>query len=293
MMTRREVLNAMAGMLAVGMKDARGNARQTHTPTVSTDTCAHRPGLCVAPGQWRPWFESEQIAWIRTPWSDQLFPDCIWLDFPEAIFSREGLWYLSHVNPHIPSKFSGLPRVPWLPAPGGIAFERTLPNGIILGGRVLRANDTTVNLDLFIRNDSEETLTDVTLQTCAYLKPSGLFSEPVQSNKLVHTSSKGWVPMNQAATMEPNGRYRVGWRGGPAVADKPVVLTRSRDDHHWVAMTWLKDTYSLIGNPAHPCMHADPSLGTLQPGQHRTIKGRITFFQGTLKKFIAAYPLLG
>ena len=55
-----------------------------------------------------------------------------------------------------------------------------------------------------------------------------------------------------------NGRYRVGWRSGPEIADLPLIIAQSRDKSHYVMMTWFGNTYSLIGNENHPCFHADP-----------------------------------
>ena len=48
------------------------------------------PGLLVLPGQWRPNWPFEQIAWVRTPWCTAWLPDFVFLDFPEAIFCDQG-----------------------------------------------------------------------------------------------------------------------------------------------------------------------------------------------------------
>jgi hypothetical protein len=72
------------------------------------------------------------------------------LDFPEAIFTSQGLLYLSHVNPRIPSVFSDLPRVPWRETKDGVVFERTLPNGVAFGGRVKKETDSAVALEIHI-----------------------------------------------------------------------------------------------------------------------------------------------
>ena len=241
--------------------------------------------LWILPGQWRPYFPFEQIAWIRAPWSSPLFPDYIWLDFPEAIFCDSGLIFLSHVNPGIPSMYPDLPKIDWQVFSGGIRFERMLPNGVKFGGALRLKNELTVIFDLFIRNDGKVPLKNITLQTCAYLKDTAEFAERTHENKFVHHREKGWMDFNEAIQEKATGRFRLGWSSGPQVADLPVIVTLSSDRKRLVAMTWYDDTFSLIQNPNHPCMHADPFFPNLAPGQEHRIEGALIFFDGDLEQF--------
>ena len=86
---------------------------------------------------------------------------------------------------------------------------------------------------------------------------------------------------------EESGRYRLGWRGGKAVADWRVMVTLSNAGARLVAMTWFEHTLSLVHNPQHPCMHADPRFPDLAPGERAAIEGEILFFEGTLAEFEA------
>ena len=72
---------------------------------------------------------------------------------------------------------------------------------------------------------------------------------------------------------------------GPAIADLPMMVTVSSKAERLVACTWLADTYSLLNNPLHPCMHADPALPDLPAGESATIHGKLLFFEGTLAAF--------
>jgi len=65
---------------------------------------AYATGIRILPGQWRPHYPFEQIAWVSPPWPSH---DYVWLDFPEAIFSDTELLYLSHVNPQFPDLSPG------------------------------------------------------------------------------------------------------------------------------------------------------------------------------------------
>jgi hypothetical protein len=41
----------------------------------------------------------------------------------------------------------------------------------------------------------------------------------------------------------------------------------------------------MVGNPGHPCIHADPRFADLESGATGTIHGRIVFFEGPLAAF--------
>jgi hypothetical protein len=254
-------------------------------PAKSGDTYeTHVSGIRIVPGQWRPHYHWEQIAWISPPWPSQ---DYLWLDFPEAIFTDQGLMYLSAVNPAFSTVFSDLPKVPWEERAGGIGFERKLPNGIRFGGSVTRHGEKAVDLELHIANRSEEPMTGITLQTCAYLRAIKEFAEFTTENKFVHIASRGWVSFAEAVALpEIEAPYRVGWRTrGKRMADLPVMVTVSSEAERFVAMTWGTSTLSMVSNPGHPCMHADPYFPALDPGEHASIRGKILFSEGLVSDF--------
>jgi hypothetical protein len=244
----------------------------------------HAKGIRILPGHWRPHYPWEQIAWVSPAWPSQEY---LWLDFPEAIFTSQGLLFLSHVNPGIDAVFSDLPKVPWREVANGIAFDRRLPNGVSFGGSVTKRGDTRVALELRLTNGSAQPLKNIELQTCAFLRGIKEFADYSRDNKFVHVPGSGWMSLTQARDLPAgNGPYRVGWRSkGRPVADWPVMVTRSNTAERWVAMTWHQDTLSLIGNPHHPCMHADPKFKDLEPGESASIHGTLLFFEGKLADF--------
>lgn len=243
-------------------------------------------GIAILPGHWRPHYPFEQIAWVRPPWGGDEY---LWLDFPEAIFTDHGLIYLSHVNPGIVSLYPELPAVEWHRVENGIAFERTLPNGVQFGGSVRKETETKVALNLYLKNGMNEPLRNITLQTCAFLHGIKEFSELTGDNKFVYVRGVGWAPFEKARDeFEPKGRYKLGWRKGPEVADWPIMVVRSKEVERWAAMTWYTDTLSLVGNKFHPCLHADPFLPDLEPGGCAEIHGSLLFFEGSLDDFTQA-----
>ena len=248
----------------------------------------------IVPGAWRPHCPYEHIAWVKPPWMTN---DYIWLDFPEAIFCSQGLLYLSHLSPRFPQVYPNEPKVLWNIDSYGISFERTLPNNITFGGSLKKADITTVDLTLYIHNGSQKDITDILLQTCAFLRHSKEFSEFTADNKFVHLPDHGWVPFPKAQEMKlENGKYRLGWRSGPKSADLPVMVTKARPEvpgapetNHMTALTWEENTYSLVSNPNHPCMHADPFFPDLEPGQSAEIHGRLIFHKGNIEELEKKY----
>ncbi|MBI4558280.1 MAG: hypothetical protein HY706_11920 [Candidatus Hydrogenedentes bacterium] len=244
-------------------------------------------GLRILPGHWRPHYPFEQIAWISPPWPSQ---DYVWLDFPEAIFTNQGLVFLSHVNPGVGSLYTDLPAVPWQTCEGGIAFERLLPNGVCFGGSVTKENDLCAGLRLYIENGTSQPLKNITLQTCLFLRACREFADYTMNNKRVHVAGHGWKSFPDARQCNgASGQYGLGWRGGPKILDWPLMLAESNRAQRLVAMTWYDDTVSVIGNSKHPCLHADPKFKDLEVGERSTIRGSIIFFEGTLDAFAAAF----
>lgn len=237
----------------------------------------------ISPGIWRPLFGTEQIAWVSPPWSSREY---IWLDFPEAIFSDNELLFLSHINPVIPYKFRYMQSVEWEETEKGIVYKQELPNGIRFGGSIAKKNENIISLELWIQNGSDEPMKDVKLQTCAYLHGIEEFDQKTSENKLVHVTGQGWMPYTKAKEIDDvKGKYHIGWLSGPRVVDLPVILALAKEPGRLVAFTWFENTYSFIGNKNHPCFHADPRIGDIEPGGSKTIKGELIFFEGTTEEF--------
>lgn len=281
-LSRRELLAGALGAGALLRLSSAATAEPAPPAKETYETQAK--GIRILPGQWRPHYPWEHIAWVSPSWPSQ---DYLWLDFPEAIFTSQGLIFLSHINPPIDTVYDSLPAVPWQKLEHGIGFERTLPSGIKFGGEVTSQQATRVDLKLWIENGSVEPLNNITLQTCTFLRGIHEFADYTRDNKFVHVLDKGWTTMTDARNLDENtGPYRLGWRkSGKLLCDVPTMVTMSNQAERGVAMTWLGDTLSMVANPNHPCMHADPQFGDLLPGKREEIQGRMIFFEGPLADF--------
>lgn len=241
-------------------------------------------GMHIVPGMWRPHAHWEQVAWVSPPWAEDGY---VWLDFPEVIMRDGEFLYAGH-GPvgHPLVHHDALPRVPWIEVENGIGFERVLPGGLAFGGTLVRHGESVVDMVLVLRNGTADPLCGLKMQTCAYLRELHDFDDKTLDNKYVHVPEKGWLRFSEAPrTNLDQARYRLGWRGGPLVADRPYMVTVSPEKERLIAMTWNDDTFSLIGNPNHPCMHADPAFPDIWPGQEYTISGKLIFHEGTIETF--------
>ena len=240
--------------------------------------------VTVIPGAWRPHHAFEHIAWINPPWGSE---DYVWLDYPEAIFTDQGLLYLSHTNQRFPTVFGNYTPSTWRSVDDGIAFDRSLPNGISFGGSLRAASDTSVSMQLTIDNQSPAPLTGIKLQTCMFMRAYRGLDAYTLENKFLHSPVDGWVPLSRAGDLDEKGRFRFGWRDGPAVADLPVIACVAESGDRLVAMTWRENTFSLVSNPDHPCIHADPFFADVGVGEKASIDGDIIFLEGGLDEIEA------
>lgn len=277
-LTRRGFLGAAAMSAAIAGSRKKASAEENYA--------THAKGIRIKPGHWRPHYPWEHIAWVSPSWPSQ---DYIWLDFPEAIFTSQGLIYLSHINPPIDTVYHDtLPKVAWNVVEDGMSFERILPNRVAFGGSLMKSSENTVDLELHIQNGSGEALNNITLQTCAFLRGIKEFADYTRENKYIHTPGKGLITMEEARELPEGGDqpYRVGWRTrGNPIADVPMAVTVSNEADRLFAFTWGKHTLSMVTNPHHPCIHADPQFPDLGPGEHASVTGKLIFFEGKLADF--------
>ena len=239
----------------------------------------------IEPGHWRPEGPYEQIAWVHLPWPGA---GCVMLDFPEAVFSDQGLMFLSHESRCFKQLWPNLPKAEWTAVRGGIAFERRLPNNFVYGGSLAAASDQRVDLRLWARNEDEIPIGELKLQVCAYLPQAPDFAARTMANKWVHVAGRGWMRYPEAlASGVKRGRWRLGWRAGLPSCDAPLIATESADGRRFLITEWGDATYSLTGNPDHPCMHADPVWPDLAPGRSAEITGRLECHEGTLEEYEA------
>ncbi len=183
---------------------------------------------------------------VFTPWDLNSY---IVVDIPEAIWSNLGLTYLAHT--HIPTIWTEqnieLEKLEWQRKPESVLIcERELPNGIVFGTKVT-PHQNSVEMEMWLKNGTKDTLTDLRVQNCVMLKNAAGFNELTDSNK-VYTF--------------------------------PYVATKSQDGRKWIITAW-EPCNRPWGNQHVPCMHSDPKFSDCPPGEMRTLKGWLSFYEGS------------
>ncbi|MBX3175969.1 MAG: polysaccharide deacetylase family protein [Candidatus Hydrogenedentes bacterium] len=169
------------------------------------------------------------------------------LDVPEAIWRGGDLIYLAHT--HIPTYWDArnerIYNIDWTRTDTGLTLERTLPNNVSFGAR-LTPGETTVDIDLWVRNGTDAILEGLRAQVCLMLKELRGFAAQANENKTF---------------------------------EAPVTAVRNDDGTRWVIIAFTP-VDRCWGNAKCPCAHADPSFPDAAPGETQTARGRIWFHEG-------------
>lgn len=201
------------------------------------------PRIGFLDGAIRP--QRETKISVFTPWDERSY---VVVDAPEALWSNLGLTYLAHT--HIPTVWTKqnleLPPLEWqCLADGSLQMERSLPNGIVFGTRVVPERQV-LRLEMWLTNGTKEKLTDLRVQMCAMLKGALGFTQQTNANK---------------------------------VFAAPYAAVESDAGKRWVIMAW-EPCHRTWGNEKCPCLHSDPKFPDCAPAQTQRIRGILTFYQG-------------
>ncbi len=212
-----------------------------------------RDELCVDP---RP---DHKLA-VYLPWKGSGY---VVVDLPEVIFSNLGVLFLAHK--HIPTiwteKGVDLETVNWERLnDGSMKYVRRLPNKVVFGARAIPREDG-VDIELFLENGTEQTLTGLRTQICVLLKEAKGFNLLTNDNKFF---SPG----------EPD--------------ENPLVAVRDKQGNRWIATAW-EHCIRKWGRDLCPCMHSDPQFPDCLPGKRVTLHGKILFLEGSIEDTIERF----
>ncbi len=190
-------------------------------------------------------FQRGMKASVFLPWDPTSY---VVVDLPEAIFSNNRLLYLAHT--HIPTIWDEqnviMENIDWTrAADGSLRFERVLPNKIAFGASIIPKGGGA-DMELWLRNDSDQTLPGLRTQICDHLKGAPEFNSQTTTNKIFQM---------------------------------PSVAVHSAVGDRWILTTWERCGRAW-GNPLVPCLHADPVLPDCAPGATVRVRGRLWFYEG-------------
>jgi hypothetical protein len=205
------------------------------------------PRIGFLDGAIRP--QRETKVSVFAPWKDGGYAVA---DVPEAIWfapaGKRELLYLAHT--HVPTVWDrqavSLEALEWTRNPdGSLEVQRRLPNKVAFGTRVVPGRDG-VRMELWLSNGSGEMLTGLKVQMCLMLKGLAGFADRTNDNKV-------FAP--------------------------PFAACRDRTGRRWVITGW-EPCVRAWGNPACPCLHADPQIPDCAPGQAQRVRGWLSFYEG-------------
>ena len=193
---------------------------------------------------------------VFLPWDPSAY---VVADVPEAIWWEPGkggdgeavdreLLYLAHT--HVPTHWTkrGLTLDPleWKREKNGsLVMERTLPNGIRFGTRVIPKPDHVL-MEQWLFNGTEQPLTGLRVQNCVMLKGAPEFADQTQENKVFHS---------------------------------PYAACRNPQGTRWVITAWTP-CLRPWGNERCPCLHSDPQFPDCPPGETVRLRGWLSFYEG-------------
>lgn len=183
---------------------------------------------------------------VFAPWDDKSY---VVVDVPEALWSNLGLTYLAHT--HIDTVWSkqgiAMERLEWnRRKDGSFDIHRRLPNGIEFGALVV-PQPAVVRMELWLKNGSQEKLSDLRVQNCVMLKGASEFAAQTNDNKLFR---------------------------------KPFVAVHDDSKKRWIITAW-ESCHRPWGNAPCPCLHSDPKFPDCTPGETQTLCGWLSFYEGT------------
>lgn len=240
-------LDATVITAAVDKWNIRADTRPTRTPDQPLLLLPYpggrHPRIGFLDGAVAP--QRETKVSVFTPWDMTSY---VVVDVPEAIWSNLGLTYLAHT--HVETiwerQHQSLPPLEWHREPAGaLVLERVLPNGIEFGSRVVPHLDH-IEMKMWLKNGTAETLSDLRVQNCVMLKGAAGFT----------------------AQTNDNNRF---------VA--PFAVCHDETGKRWVITAW-EPIHRVWGNERCPCLHADPKFPDCEPGDTQVLRGWLSFYEG-------------
>jgi peptidoglycan/xylan/chitin deacetylase (PgdA/CDA1 family) len=195
--------------------------------------------------------QRETKASVFAPWAGGGYAVA---DVPEAVWfepapKKPELLYLAHT--HVPTTWDRqkvtLDPLEWTRnKDGSLALERTLPNKVKLSSKVVPGKDG-VRMEFTVTNGTSEKLTRLRVQMCVMLAGLAGFDKQTNDNK---------------------------------VFASPFAACRDATGKRWVITGWERCGRAW-GNPPCPCLHADPVVEDCPPGESRSVRGWLSFYEGT------------
>jgi len=196
---------------------------------------------------------------------------------PECVSSREGITKWCHTMP---------PK--WTQIEKGWAVELQLEQPkCIYTSRIVILDEETVQIDFTIKNIGEEQMTDTEADFCFCCAAQPEFSSKDWYDRSYVLTPEGFVAAGDMRVNFPvafNPEYA---QFGKNIATVPVIMCKSLDGKKVYAGGF--DRCTRLSTSVGTCIHAVAWLGTLEPGERVTRRGRFYYLTGELKGVVERF----
>jgi peptidoglycan/xylan/chitin deacetylase (PgdA/CDA1 family) len=233
----------------LGIDPASRPARKPDDPVlVLPHPGGKHPRIGFRDGAIRP--QRETKVSVFAPWADGGYavadvPEAVWF---EPVPKKPELLYLAHT--HIPTAWDrrklALDPMEWTRENGSLSLKRVLPNKVTMESDVRSGRDG-VRMTFTIANGSSDACTGLRVQMCVMLAGLNGFDKRTNENK---------------------------------VFASPFAACKDETGRKWIITGWERCGRAW-GNPPCPCLHADPVVEDCPPGEMRSVRGWLSFYEGT------------
>jgi peptidoglycan/xylan/chitin deacetylase (PgdA/CDA1 family) len=208
------------------------------------------PRIGFRDGAIRP--QRETKASIFAPWRDGGYAVA---DVPEAVWYEPGLkppprslLYLAHT--HVPTIWDQsqvtLEPLEWTRhSDRSLSLDRLLPLNITLSSKITSAKDG-VRMEFKVTNGGMAKLTGLRVQMCVMLAGLTGFEKQTNDNKIFAA---------------------------------PFAACHDESKKRWIITSWERCVRAW-GNPPCPCLHSDPQVEDCPPGESKSLRGWLSFYEG-------------
>lgn len=235
---------------------------------------------------------------IHLPWEDAGYLE---LRFPETLRCDLGLLFIDHVRADMPPVVR-IERLPdWVrnEETGALSYEIKLPNRVSFGA-VATPVDGRVDLEFWVRNETEQPLTRLHTQFCVVQTKAPPFSEGQLTQTYIHSDGK-WLALADTTHevmnpergpwiltavgeggIKPHTKLEGCWYCCPERGDASIVATTDPGGDRVIGLSW-DNGLGLMSNGWIPCIHNDPAWPqACPPGESISVQGRIYIVEGGL-----------
>jgi hypothetical protein len=235
---------------------------------------------------------------IHLRWEDAGF---LQLRLPETLRCNLGLLFIDHVRADMPP----VVRVDRLPdwvrdeETGALSYELELPNDVTFGGSAT-PTEGRVELEFWVRNNTDEPLTGLHTQFCLVQTNAPPFNEGDLTRTYIHSDGR-WLALADTTHevmnpergpwivtavgdggIKPHTKLDGCWYCCPERGDAPIIATTDAGGDRVIALSW-DNGVGLMSNGWIPCIHNDPRWPPrCAPGATVSVKGRIYIMESGL-----------